>query len=162
MVAELGPQSRFATAFEGAFEDAESNIENDFSESMKQRYDSSVEKLSEAMQRIRELENDKRIVREGIDRLQRENEALEQQMKRRPALSADDLADIAQFLTDRVLDFEKEVSNAAERIVEQADQPDSATFQNAVKDHRAAKADLSYYTAILERVATATTSRNKG
>lgn len=96
-------------------------------------------------------------MQETTDKLQRENEALEQQMKRQSALSTDDLTDIAQLLTDRVL-----VSNAAERIVEQADQPDSATFQNAVKDHRAAKADLCYYTAILERVAKATASQNKG
>lgn len=101
-------------------------------------------------------------MQETTDKLQRENEALEQQMKRQSALSTDDLTDIAQLLTDMVLDFEKEVSNAAERIVEQADQPDSATFQNAVKDHRAAKADLCYYTAILERVAKATASQNKG
>lgn len=47
MVAELGPQSYLATAFEGTFEDAETNIENDFAFSMKARYESSEEKLRE-------------------------------------------------------------------------------------------------------------------
>ena len=37
MVAELGPQSYLATAFEGCFADAESNIENDFGDSTVQR-----------------------------------------------------------------------------------------------------------------------------
>ena len=41
MVEELGPDSYLATAFAGCFEDAESNIENDFADSMKERYESS-------------------------------------------------------------------------------------------------------------------------
>ena len=38
MVEELGPQSYLATAFDGCFEDAESNIENDFADNMKARW----------------------------------------------------------------------------------------------------------------------------
>lgn len=41
IVATLGPDSYLATAFAGCFEDAESNIENDFADSMKERYESS-------------------------------------------------------------------------------------------------------------------------
>ena len=37
MVEELGPQSYLATAFDGCFEIAEQNIENDFADSMKDR-----------------------------------------------------------------------------------------------------------------------------
>lgn len=37
MIAELGPQSYLATAFEGCFEDAEQNIEDDAAYSMKAR-----------------------------------------------------------------------------------------------------------------------------
>ena len=48
------------------------------------------------------------------------------------------------------------VSNdAPARIVEVADQPESAAFRNAVKDHRAAKTDLSRWTEVLTRVNTA-------
>ena len=74
-------------------------------------------------------------------------------------LADDDLADISQILSETVLDLEKEVSNAAERIVEVADQPESAAFRNAVKDHRAAKADLSRLTVLISRV---NTIKNRG
>lgn len=47
MVAELGSQSYLATAFAGCFEDAETNIENDFAFSMKVRVESAEEKLRE-------------------------------------------------------------------------------------------------------------------
>ena len=40
----LGPQSYLATAFEGCFQDAEENIENDFAFSMASRYQSEHEK----------------------------------------------------------------------------------------------------------------------
>lgn len=44
IVEGLGPQSYIATAFEGCFQDAEDNIENDFACSMKARYESEHEK----------------------------------------------------------------------------------------------------------------------
>ena len=65
------------------------------------------------------------------------------------------LADITRLLSKTVADLGKEVNDAAARIVEVADQPESAAFRNAVKDHRAAKADLSHWTEVLTRVNTA-------
>ncbi len=47
LVAELGPQSYLATAFDGAFEDAETNIENDFAFSMKARFEDAEKRLRE-------------------------------------------------------------------------------------------------------------------
>lgn len=44
IVEALGPQSYLATAFEGCFQDAEDNIENDFAFSMASRYQSEHEK----------------------------------------------------------------------------------------------------------------------
>lgn len=44
IVEGLGPQSYIATAFDGCFQDAEDNIENDFGCSMKARYESEHEK----------------------------------------------------------------------------------------------------------------------
>ena len=55
MVAELGPQSYLATAFEGCFADAESNIENDFGDSMQRRWENSMEELSAAKEEINRL-----------------------------------------------------------------------------------------------------------
>ena len=55
MVEELGPQSYLATAFEGCFEDAESNIENDFGDSMKARWLHADAQLNAANGTIEEL-----------------------------------------------------------------------------------------------------------
>lgn len=63
--------------------------------------------------------------------------------------------DWALSMKDRWLTSDRELNDAAARIVEVADQPESAAFRNAVKDHRAAKADLSHWTEVLTRVNTA-------
>lgn len=55
IVAELGPDSYIATAFEGCFEVARSNIENDFADSMKVRWQDADRKLNEANGTIENL-----------------------------------------------------------------------------------------------------------
>lgn len=55
IVAELGPDSYIATTFEGCFEIARSNIENDFADSMKARWQDADRKLNEANGTIEEL-----------------------------------------------------------------------------------------------------------
>ena len=55
IVAELGPDSYIATAFEGCFEIARSNIENDFADSMKARWQDADRKLNEASGTIEDL-----------------------------------------------------------------------------------------------------------
>lgn len=55
IVAELGPDSYIATAFEGCFEVARSNIENDFADSMKARWQDADRKLNEANGTIEDL-----------------------------------------------------------------------------------------------------------
>lgn len=82
-----------------------------------------------------------------LDKLRGEHASLKSRL-----LADDDLADISRLLSKTVADLGKEVSDAAARIVEVADQPESAAFRNAVKDHRAAKADLSHWTELLTRV----------
>ena len=46
MVEELGPQSYIAAAFEGCFDVAEQNIEDDFACSMKQRAETAEQQLA--------------------------------------------------------------------------------------------------------------------
>lgn len=55
IVVELGPDSYIATAFEGCFEVAKSNIENDFADSMKARWQDADRKLNEANGTIEDL-----------------------------------------------------------------------------------------------------------
>ena len=58
MVAELGPQSYLATAFEGCFEDAEQNIEDDVAYSMKARLDIQVQRAIERGHEVDRLKAD--------------------------------------------------------------------------------------------------------
>lgn len=160
MVEELGPQSYLATAFEGCFEDAESNIENDFGDSYKRRCESAEEKLSAAQEEINRLkkqiermELDNRNLRIAIERVKKENSETITAL-REQALSPDDLETASKLLAKTVINLGAEVSNAAERIVEAAGEPESAAFKNAVNDHRAAQAELRCYTALLSRVNT--------
>lgn len=140
IVAELGPDSYIATAFAGCFEIAEENIENDFADSMKERYEQSREDAAHFKAAADSFSAE-------LDKLRGEHASLKSRL-----LADDDLADISRLLSKTVADLGKEVSDAAARIVEVADQPESAAFRNAVKDHRAAKADLSHWTELLTRV----------
>lgn len=147
IVAQLGPQSYLATAFEGCFQDAEDNIEDDAAYSMKSRYETAQNKLkleiAEKQATKEALERTRLALKDAKDDLQAARGLL---------FDPDDLAGLSQLLADKVLDLGKEVSNAAARIVEIADAPESAAFRNAVKDHRAAQADLQHYNGLLVRV----------
>jgi len=68
IVAGLGEDSYIATAFEGCFEIAEQNIENDWACSMKQRVDAADKKAIELQDRIYRLEN-----AVSVNKTQREN-----------------------------------------------------------------------------------------
>lgn len=150
MVAELGPQSYLATAFEGCFEDAESNIENDFADSMKARWEDAEKRLEELNRATTEEIN---RLRKELSESEKDYDAAHAEIAflRKCTLAPDDLTGVIQLVTEKRLAIDTEVKNAAERIVEAAAEPESAAFQNAVKDHRAAKSDLEYYTALLAR-----------
>ena len=153
MVEELGPQSYLATAFEGCWADAESNIENDFADSMKARWlhadaqlNAANGTIEELRERLSESEKDYEAAHAAAHAISDQKDAEIAALRER-VLTPDDLTDAIQLVTEKRLALDTEVKNAAER--------ESAAFQNAVKDHRAAKSSLDYYTALLERLAKA-------
>lgn len=76
MVEELGPQSYIAAAFEGCFDVAEQNIEDDFACSMKQRAETAEQQLAYNQ---RELDDAKKRLKELgglVDSLKEENRSL--------------------------------------------------------------------------------------
>ena len=158
MVAELGPQSYLATAFEGCFEDAEGNIENDFGDSMKARWIHADAQLNAANGTIKELKEQLAESEKDYEAAHAANHAIadeknaEIEALQKKIITPDDLTDIIQLVTDKLSTLEAAIKNATERIVEMATEPESAEFQRAVKDHRAAKDSFGYYTAILERL----------
>ena len=159
MVEELGPQSYLATAFDGCFKDAENNIENDFADSMKVRWLHADAQLNAANGTIEELkeqlaesQKDYEVALAAAHEIAEKKDAEIAALRER-VLSPDDIAEAIQLVTEKRLTLDTEVKNAAERIVETAAEPESAAFQNAVKDHRAAKAELDKLIGIVERLA---------
>lgn len=165
MVEELGPQSYLATAFEGCFEDAENNIENDFGDSMKARWlhadaqlnaaNGTIEELKEQLE---ESKKDWEAAHAAAHAIAEEKDAEIAALRERVipagerAIPADDITDVIQLVAEKKFSLDTEVKNAAERIVEAASEPESAAFKNAVTDHRTSKSELDYYTALMERL----------
>lgn len=128
MVEELGPQSYVAAAFEGCFQDAELNIENDWGCSQKQLADAAAERVTELEAQVKELEKklhdeigEKQTVRDELARARKATEGLEE---------------LEVILCERAEDAEHKAAESAERIVKYADNPDSEEFKAAVREHR--------------------------
>ena len=154
MVEELGPQSYLATAFAGCFEDAESNIENDFADSMKARYLHADAELNAAKGTIEELEEK---LRQEIAERQRARDEAQEVIKKLEAkvLSNDDLEDIRQLLSDRAAEADETAKKYAAEIVERADDPAGREFQEAVRMHRTYTREAEYTRNLLGRVVAA-------
>lgn len=143
LLADLGPDIYLATAFEGCIEDAESNIENDFGDSMKARWESARE--------------DAEHFKEAAEHYAAELEKVQEELAtlRQQTISPDDLTDCIQLLEDRACEDEEKLEAAAARIVELADKPNTPDFAAAVSAHRNAQGNLNYYKALKERLETA-------
>lgn len=161
MVADLGEQSYLATAFEGCFEDAEDNIDDDAAYSYKGRYEHIREQLDEAKKKIEELEG--KLTQEIAEKQQARDEAQAVIKKLEDkALSEDDLEDIRQLLDDRATVADEKAEAAAQEIVELADDPSAHDFQQAVLDHRNYIKTAKYYREILGRVVEAQATYHAG
>lgn len=147
IVAGLGPQSYLATAFAGCFEDAENNIEDDAAYSMKDRWESSEEK-------VKELESKLRAAQVGIEELVQKDDERMAAIERMKACIPfeDDIEDAVRLMGEKVYAL-KEQEAAAKVIVEKADQPDSPEFRQAVLDNRNARKTAEYYTNVMKRLA---------
>lgn len=134
MVAELGPQSYLATAFEGTFEDAETNIENDFAFSMKARYESSEEKL-------REMGSDYNALKRDVARLEAERDAAREELEalRGKQLPAWLHSAAYSLACEELAAARKRMEETAETMAHFADTPQDIAFAAAVKNYRAAK-----------------------
>lgn len=74
IVAGLGEESYIGKAFEGAFDDAEFNIDNDFWNSWKDRYEYSGKTLDRANEQITEKMREIKELKKEVVELQRRNE----------------------------------------------------------------------------------------
>ncbi len=179
MVADLGPDSYLATAFQGCFEIAEQNIENDFADSLQGRLELAEKKLrdeiaekqkvrDEAQKTIKELEEKLRESEKDWEAAHAANHVLAEQKDaeiaalQAKALSEDDLEDLRQLLDDRATEADEKAEAAALEIVERADTPDHPDFRQAVLDHRNYVKTAKYYREILGRVVEAQAAYHAG
>ena len=151
IVADLGENSYVGMAFEGCFEVAEENIENDFGCSMKQRAEAAEKK-------VETLELDNRDLRLSINRIKAEDSTtitrLEEKIARlqEAVIPGDDLCDFNTMVEEEIYKQEELAEQAARMIVEFADTPTDIAFTNAVRNHRNAKQSAKYWTAIKARI----------
>lgn len=161
IVAELGEGSYVGTALEGCLEDAESNIENDFGDSMKRRWEYAEAQLKTAQEEIASLKNELAESEKDYEAAHAAAHEIAEQKDaeiatlRMQVIEADDLDNLLILAIERKTALDEEAKNAAERIVENAGEPESAAFKNAVSDHRAAKRAAEKYTALIERASKA-------
>ena len=162
MVEELGPQSYLATAFEGCFEDAEANIENDFGDSMKSRWEdaekrlvelnrATTEEINRLKEQLAESEKDYEAAHAAAHAIAEEKDAEIAALQER-ALPADDLTDCKQLVENLLEKLRRKVKAAEGTILEYAEHPETTTFCNAVRERKSLTGDIGYYTALLERL----------
>ena len=120
IVESLGENSYIATAFEGCFELAEENIENDFACSLKQDIKALKKALDEREARYASLEI----------KLQQEKKLLELEKQSKPImiLQRGDLNSILGMLREYQVLVEQEIKKAAEKIVKLAEHPVDMEF----------------------------------
>ena len=140
IVEELGENSYVGTAFEGCFEIAEENIYNDFACSMKQRAEA-AQKEVEALEI--EVDNRKAVIYELT---------VERDKLRAKTLTTAEAGAIKAILSHSKFEAADLADSSAQRIVELADNPDSAEFRQAVQDNRQSKKRLAEGDTLIQRL----------
>ena len=147
LVADLGPQSYLATAFDGCFDDAETNIEDDFAFSMKARYEF-------AELKIRELEAKLKQAERGIQELIQKDDERKVVLERMSSmvLPADDLEDLRQLVAAQVDEAKERAEAESATIIQLAKTPDAPEFKDAVNMYEHYTSTAAYYQKILDRI----------
>lgn len=168
LVADLGEQSYLATAFQGCFEIAEENIENDFADSLRGRLDGALSKIDKLEDQVKEMERklktaelNERDLRSAIEKAKADASKTITALQLRQ-LSEDDLEDIRQLLDDRATEADEKAEKAAAEIVRFAEATGLPEFRQAVTDHRNYIKDAKYYRELLGRVVEAQAANHAG
>lgn len=141
IVEDLGEDSYIGMAFEGCFEIAEDNIENDFGCSMKQRAESAEKKVAS-------LELDNRDLRNVIRQVKQDCAIAESSI-----LTTEEINSIIGILSQVRIESAEIAGKAAQRIVELAETPGSEEFQEAVRDNRDGKKQMGTCEKLVKRLA---------
>lgn len=134
MVAELGPQSYLKTAFEGVFEVAEMNIDEDAAYSFPGRVSLLEEQLKEMGSKYNAARSDVEVLRSQLDHAQEQADALKKQQFPVWLHSA-----VYGLASEELATSKARMEQAAETMAYYAEAPQDIAFTEAVKGYRAAK-----------------------
>ena len=151
IVENLGYDSYVAAAFEGCFEIAETNIENDWACSMKQRAESAEKKVEKLELDNRDLRNSVKVAKENASKKITDLEEKVRELSEKK-LSDDDLTDCKQLIDNEVYEADRKRTAAANDIVLYAEATDSKEFQKAVRDHRNETKRREYLIGLSSRI----------
>lgn len=122
-------------AFAGCFADAENNIENDFGDSMKGRLEYAEGQLAAIQHEVKDLRlklaQSEEKHRGKIGEVQELRHLLERAHK-----ATEGLEELKVIFCEQAEDAEHKAAEAAERIVQYSDNPDSEEFKAAVRERR--------------------------
>lgn len=151
IIAPLGPRSYVGTALEGCLEDAEVNIENDFGDSMKARWQDAERRVAEAEKETAELKEKLHREIEEKQQARGEAQAAIKKLESR-TLSPGTLTVIAQVVDDYISRLRDKVKAAEGTILEYAEHPETTTFVDAVKERKSLSNDIGYYQALAQTI----------
>ena len=135
MVAELGPQSYLKTAFEGVFEVAEMNIDEDAAYSFPGRVSLLEEQLKEMGSKYNAARSDVEVLRSQLDHAQGQIDTLKRQQ-----FPEELRRDLWVMVTTEAEASRARMADAAEKMAVGADNPGCVLFKDAVALYRAEKA----------------------
>ena len=147
IVATLGPRSYIGTALDGCLEDAEVNIENDFGDSMRARWQDAEKRVGQALKETAAVKEELAQVRRALQTA--EDDA---NFYRDKVLDSDDLTDIAQLIDGHISQLRDMVKASEVAILENAEHPEAKIFTDAVRDRKNLTKDIEYYQALAQRV----------
>lgn len=136
----LGEDSYIGAAFEGCFEIAEENIENDFACSMKQRAESAEAEAHHQMELAKAYKS--------------ERDAAERKLANLQAETVDPLTRqrIISVLQKQIIISKANVDTAAEQIIVLADNADQPEFRRAVAEHRQTKSEVEMLSNLIAKL----------
>ena len=147
IVEELGEDSYVAMAFEGCFEDAETNIENDWACSWKQRAEQNDKYATQWERECSERSKEKEDLLKKVEELQEEVKRI-----RSKTFFEDELNDFYILVQEERYDTERHIEEDAQEIVKFAEDPNSDEFIFAVNSHRQYTRRAKHLTQLLEHL----------
>lgn len=158
----LGEGSYVATAFEGCYEIAIENIDNDFACSMKQRYESESKRREEAERankgmadKVAKAEMERDAAREALHEITKNREdeiaELSKQLAEAKAQRMPELlhAMICDTVAEDLAALRESMEVLADKIVRCSDHPQTALFRESVAAYKAGKERREVYEQII-------------